>query len=268
MQAAEGRTGPIRALAWLMVLSGWITVGGCGMDKGATGEIPPENLFLDTQGCLEAEAGEEAPEPLLLAAPVPYGVSVLEARLEVMDGEADMVLGTKRPPSAYFGLGTGTGIRKILVGTSSYVPLEARTWRVELHSPTGFAKECPEGEDADWRLVVRRAQALSGDTLLEHEGGLGACSAEACPEGRFEVSVPEDASTVEVLLESVEGDADLFVGTGERDDLFESANPGPGYDVVFLSSETVVPLRGGTIVVRLESWGQASTYRLRAVYRR
>ena len=69
-------------------------------------------------------------------------------------------------------------------------------------------------------------------------------------------------------MESIQGDADLLVGLGSERESLVSLNPGLGYDVVVINEERLVPLRGQSIVIRLESWQYPTDYRLKVVYTR
>ena len=58
------------------------------------------------------------------------------------------------------------------------------------------------------------------------------------------------------------------MGLGSERESLVSLNPGPGYDVVVIDQERLVPLRGQSIVIRLESWQYPTDYRLGVVYTR
>jgi hypothetical protein len=64
------------------------------------------------------------------------------------------------------------------------------------------------------------------------------------------------------------GDADLLVGLGSERESLVSLNPWPGFDVVVIDQDRLVPLRGQSIVIRLESWQYPTDYRLRVAYTR
>jgi hypothetical protein len=251
---------------------------GCGLDKGSSGDIPPENVFLEAQGCLadnpvlDQEAGTIVYSDSFAG---PLGLSLLEARLEVLRGEVDLVFGTENPPSDYFAFGRGVGIQKILVGRDSREPVgRLRPWFVQLVSPFEV-QECQEGEEPDWRLLVRRSPGIQGRVLFDEPGQAPACIPGICvPEEIPPIEVPEDALSMEVVLQSMKkedtegGDADLLVGLGSERESLVSLNPGPGYDVVVIDQERLVPLRGQSVVIRLESWQYPTDYRLRVVYLR
>jgi hypothetical protein len=80
------------------------------------------------------------------------------------------------------------------------------------------------------------------------------------------VAVPEDALSMEVSLESVQGDADLFVGIGAETESLSSLNRGTGYEVAVIDPALCVPIRGETILLRLESWMGTADYRLEVTY--
>ncbi len=196
----------------------------------------------------------------------------------MLRGEVDVVVGTEDPPSDYFAFGRGPGTQKILVGRDDREPIgerlgeRLRPWFVQLVSPFEI-QECEEDEEPDWRLSVVRSSGTRGGVLLDQEGQVPACIAGICVPEEIPIEVPEDALSMEVALESQEGgDADLLVGLGseresERESLV-SLNPGPGYDVVVIDQDRLVPLRGQSIVVRLESWLYPTDYRLRVAYTR
>jgi hypothetical protein len=72
---------------------------------------------------------------------------------------------------------------------------------------------------------------------------------------------------MEIALESLEGgDADLLVGLGSERESLVSLNPGPGYDVVVIGEEDLVPIRGQSITILLESWQQPTKHRLEVTY--
>jgi hypothetical protein len=105
-------------------------------------------------------------------------------------------------------------------------------------------------------------------------GQAPACIPGICVPEEIPIEVPEDALSMEVVLESIqgdaglEGDADLLVGLGSERESLISMNPGPGYDVVVIDQDRLVPLRGQSIVIRLESWQYPTDYRLKVAYTR
>lgn len=229
------------------------------MDEGASGEIPRVNVFLQAEGCLEENLDPERAGTISFSVNIPFGLPMLEARLEVLRGEADLVLGTESPPSDYFGFGRGPGIQKILVDRDSNEPLTGRPWYAELVSPFSIQEVCAEGDAPDWRLSVRRSTGIEGRPLFEQEGQVA--GTEIIP-----ISVPEDALSMEVSLESLQGDADLFVGIGDETESLSSLNPGTGYEVTVIAPALCVPVRGETILLRLESWMGSAEYRLEVSY--
>jgi hypothetical protein len=105
--------------------------------------------------------------------------------------------------------------------------------------------------------------------LLDQPGQVQACTPGTCIPEEIAIEVPEDALSMEIALQSMEGgDADLLVGLGSERESLVSLNPGPGYDVVVIDQDRLVPLRGQSIVIRLESWQLPTDYRLRVVYLR
>ncbi len=258
-----------KLLAMLLVLC---VCGACGMDKGSSGDIPPENVFLRTvdgkepEGCLVDNPDPGRAGTILYSFSAPFDISLLEARLEVLRGEMDLVLGTENPPSDYFAFGRGAGTQKILVGSDSREPMMGRPWFVQMVSPFGI-QECEPGDDPDWHLSVRRASGVGDRVIFDQEGEVPARSSES-----IQLEIPEDALTMEIALESLriegqeDGDADLLVGLGAERESLVSLNPGPGYDVVVIEQERLVPLRGQSIDIRLESWRQPTAYRLAAAY--
>jgi len=246
---------------------------GCGLDKGSSGDIPPRNVFLEAEGCLAGNPDPVQAGTKLYSFTPPVGLSLMEARLEVLRGELDVVVGTEKPPSDYFAFGRGPGTQKILVGRDSPEPVgkPLRPWFVQLVSPLEI-RECEEGDDPDWRLSVVRSSGIQGRMLpVEPDGQVPVCTPGVCVPEEIPVEVPEDALSMEVALESLEdGDADLLVGLGSESEgeSLVSLNPGPGYDVVVIDQERLVPLRGQSIVIRLESWQFPTDYRLQVAYTR
>jgi hypothetical protein len=251
---------------------------GCGLDKGSSGDIPPVNVFLEAEGCLgnDPVLGQAGTILYSDSFTAPIGLSLMEARLEVLRGEVDVVVGTERPPSDYFAFGRGPGIQKILVGRDSREPMgeRLRPWFVQLVSPFEI-QECGEGQEPDWRLLVHRSSGIEGRMLpVEPDGQVPACLPGICVPKEIPIEVPEDALSMEIALESIagedtgEGDADLLVGLGSERETLVSLNPGLGYDVVVIDQDRLVPLRGQSIVIRLESWKQSTDYRLEVAYTR
>jgi len=267
---------PCKILA-IFLLSG-LFAAACGLDKGSSGDIPPENVFLEAQGCLtdnpvlDQEAGTIVYSDSF---PAPIGLSLMEARLEVLRGDVDVVVGTEDPPSDYFAFGRGPGTQKILVGRDSVEPVgkRLRPWFVQLVSPFEF-RLCEEGEEPDWRLSVRRSPGIVGRVLVDEPRQAPACIPGICAPEEILIEVPEDALSMEIALQSMKeedtegGDADLLVGLGSERESLVSLNPGPGYDVVVIDQERLVPLRRQSIVIRLESWQHPTDCRLRVVYLR
>lgn len=229
------------------------------MDEGSSGEIPGENVFLQAEGCLADSLDQEEAGTISFSVNIPFGLTMMEARLEVVRGEVDLVLGTENPPSDYFGFGRGPGLQKILVDRDSSEPLMGRPWYVGLVSPFLIQEACEEGDAPDWRLSVRRSGGIEGRRLFEQEGQVA--GSEIIP-----VAVPEDALSMEVSLESRQGDADLFVGIGDEAESLSSLNRGTGYEVAVIDPALCVPIRGETILLRLESWMGTADYRLEVTY--
>ena len=253
---------------------------GCGLDKGSSGDIPPENVFLEAQGCLTDNPVQDAQGTILYSESfnAPVGLSLMEARLDVLSGEVDVLVGTEldalvgteKSPSDYFAFGRGAGTQKILVGRDSREPMggRLRPWFVQLVSPFDI-QECANDDEPDWRLSVVRSSGIEGRVIFDEPGQVPVCTPGICIPGEIPIEVPEDALSMEVALESVEGgDADLLVGLGSERESLISMNPGPGYDVVVIDQDRLVPLRGQSIVIRLESWQFPTDYRLRVAYTR
>jgi hypothetical protein len=244
---------------------------GCGLDKGSSGDIPPENVFLVAQGCLVDDPGQGQAGTKSYSFNPPLGLSLMEARLKVLRGEVDVVVGTEDPPSDYFAFGRGPGTQKILVGRDSREPVgeRLRPWFAQLVSPFEI-RECEEGDDPDWRLSVVRSSGIEGRVFLRQEDQLPACTPGNCEQ--IPIDVPEDALSMEVVLQSLksteEGDADLVVGLGTETESLVSLNPGLGYDVVVIDQDRLGPLLGQSIVIRLESWQFPTDYRLKVAYTR
>ena len=178
---------------------------GCGLDKGSSGDIPPEDVFLVAQGCLAgipARARRERNRTRMF--PAPLDLSLLEARLKVLRGEVDVVVGNGRPAVRLFRLWQGPGTQKILVGRDSREPIgePLRPWFVQLVSPFEI-QECEEGDDPDWRLSVVRSSGIEGRVLVEQEGQVPACTPGICIPEEIPIEVPEDALSMEIALESM-----------------------------------------------------------------
>lgn len=265
-----------KLLAILVVL--WVSTA-CGTDKGSSGDIPPENVFVDVEGCLADNPDPGETGTIFYSFNAPFDDSLLlEARLEVLRGGMDLVLGTENPPSDYFAFGRGAGVQKILVGPDSREPMQGRPWFVQLDSVayeiqplvTSAEKEegCRNSGEPDWRLSVRRSSGIEGRVVLDQEGEVPAYGSDS-----IQIEVPEDALSMEIVLKSLkreeleeEGDADLLVGLGAETESLVSLNPGPGYDVVAVDPGRLVPLRGQAVGIRLESRQQPTAYRLEAAY--
>ncbi len=255
-----------KLLAILVVL--WVSTA-CGTDKGSSGDIPPENVFVDVEGCLADNPDPGETGTIFYSFNAPFDDSLLlEARLEVLRGGMDLVLGTENPPSDYFAFGRGAGVQKILVGPDSREPMQGRPWFVQLDSPFLIQEQCEQGDDPDWRLSVRRSSGIEGRVVLDQEGEVPAYGSDS-----IQIEVPEDALSMEIVLKSLkreeleeEGDADLLVGLGAETESLVSLNPGPGYDVVAVDPGRLVPLRGQAVGIRLESRQQPTAYRLEAAY--
>lgn len=243
-----------------------VTCAGCNMDEGFSGETPATDLFLRTQGCI-------TDEPQRLEVKLPFDVTQVDVSLEVLRTQVDLIFGEEPTPSNYFSYGPSPGIQKIRVGTGSYKPLHAGPWYVELVGLSGETGECDAARSPDWRLQVRRTQSLTGIVLLNESCDAAECEVPACtnpancPAREFSFALPEDAVSLEVILDSLQGNADLFLGVVSEEELFSSTNPGTGFDIVRIGSQAIVPLRGQTLSLSLESWAQVTReYRLRVVY--
>jgi len=248
---------------------------GCGLDKGSSGDIPPVNVFLEAEGCLVENADEELQVTKPYSFNAPVDLSLMEVRLDAFRGEVDLLVGTEDPPADYFAFGRGAGIQKILVSRDSREPVgRLRPWFVQLVSPSALEiQTCEEGDDPDWRLSVVRSSGIEGRALLPpEEWQIPACTSDICVPVEIPIEVPEDALSMEIALESLaaedsEGqDADLLIGLGSERESLVSLNPGRGYDVVVIDEERLVPLRGQSIVIRLESWKFQTDCRLEVAY--
>jgi len=119
---------------------------------------------------------------------------------------------------------------------------------------------------------MRRSVETSGSVLIEKQCNsadcvVPVCSEIICPSLDFPFEVPGDASSLQIILESFTGDADLFLATPLAAQVGASMNGGPGFDILQLGPEVVVPLRGETLTVELESWQQQTQdYSLRVAY--
>jgi len=235
------------------------------MDEGFDGNVPPVIIFLDEQGCMTQE-------PQTLTAFIDFDVNGLEATLEVFQGAADLILGVGEAPLNYFSLGRGPGTQKLRVGPASGVPVQAGTWYAKVARAAGVATECDPDNPTDWRLVLRRAGGAGGRVLLTEscnatDCAVPACNALPCVSREISLVVPEDAVSVEVVLESLQGDADLFVVSDTGVQLAASTNPGTGYDILLLGPDVLIPLRTLTVTLRLQSWAQVTDqYNLQATY--
>ncbi len=255
---------PCKILAILLLTC--VLCPACGLDKGSSGDLPPQNVFLEAEGCLGQNPDEFQIGTIQesFSITIPFTLELMEARLEVTSGEMDLIVGTEKPPSDYFSFGRGPGTQKILVGRDSREPMQGRPWYVNLISPYAIQEECEAGDDPDWRLTVRRSTGIQGRVLLDQEYEVPACTPGNCE--TIEIEVPEDALSMEFALESLEGDADLLVGFGDETESLVSLNPGTGYDVVVLDPEACVPLRGQSLSVVLESRRQLTQCRLQVAY--
>jgi len=255
----------LRAALLLLLLS------GCSMDKGFTGLPPPGDLLLATQGCARANPFN----PTVLSVGVPLDVTQVDVTLEVVRTQIDMVFGAGKYPRNYFSFNPHPGLQRVRVGPSSNAPLTPGTWEVRLHSLAGPSGVCEQDDEAsaDWRLWVSRAREPQGVRLLDESCDSPDCAVPGCvtpgncPPRIYTLDVPEDAVSLEISLESPQGDADLWVRTASGEELLGSMNPGPGFDIVHAEGEACAALRGQTLTLVLESWAEATTeYRLSAVY--
>jgi hypothetical protein len=251
----------IAGWAVLILLAG----SGCSMDEGFNGIVPLKNIFLDERGCLSEEAQS-------YSSFIGFDVTLLDVTLEVYQASADLTLGVGDVPMDYFSVGRGPGTQRLRVGPGSRMPIQAGTWFVGLSSPAGVTTECDPENPTDFRLVMNRTGTPGGTVLLEENCDSGECAVPACTPlfcdaRELTLDVPEDASRLEVVLESVEGDADLFFLSDTRAELGASMNPGTGFDILELGPDVIEPLRGLTVFLRLESWAQTTDrYNLRVAY--
>jgi len=260
---------------WFRLIAGLLLVASFSLfysctDDGFDGSVLPVEIFLDEAGCL-------AQEPQTLTVRVGFGVEQLEATLEVFRGAADLVLGWGEAPSSYFSVGRGPGTQKLRVGPDSHFPVLPGTLSLRVGgAASAAAAGCDPSNPADnpdWRVVLRRTPSPVGMVLLSESCDLPdctvpACDAYPCTFRAIELGVPEDAVSMEVVLNSIAGDADLLVVSDTGVQLGASTNPGSGYDIVILGQDVVVPLQGQTIFVRLTSWAQPTEeYALQATYR-
>ncbi len=155
-------------------------------------------------------------ESVLVYAP-PVGLSLMEARLEVLRGEVDVVVGTEDPPSDYFAFGRGPGPQKILVGRDRREPVGER------FSVPGSCNWLPPSRSMSARKVTTPIggcrsgdrSGYEGRVLPEAGGQAPACLPGICVPEEIPIEVPEDALSMEVVLESGDGGyADLLVGLG------------------------------------------------------
>lgn len=253
---------------WGLGLLLLISFPGC-MDDGFDGYVPPTEVFVDEWGCLSQE-------PRTYGARLGFDVDRLEASLQMFRGAADLVLGAGEAPANYFSVGRGPGTQKLRVGPGSQVPVQAGTWYLVVGGSSSAATGCdPErpAEDPDWHLVMRRTPAAGGVALATEscrspDCAVPACNAYPCPFRDVPLDVPADASSLEVVLNSLDGDADLSVVAPLGVQLGASANPGAGYDIVVLGPDRVETLREQTLSVRLTSWARPTDqYDLQATYR-
>ena len=238
------------------------------MDQGFDGVITPEEIFLDIKGCVSGE-------PQVFSAFLPFDVTLLDAYISIAQGNVDMSLGVGAYPLNYFGFGTSPGTQWTRVSTSSYVPLRAGSWFVTLTSPKNETTECDPNNPTDWHLVMRRTGSAGGTVLLskncrDAECAVPMCTvATACNNRIFPFEIPSDASSLQVILESVEGDADLFISSLPAGQMAASMNGGPGFDIIQLGPDVIIPLQGQAVSVELESWQQVTqNYNLRVAYSR
>jgi len=242
----------------------------CSMDEGFDGNLPPVNVFLDVWGCAAADSQ-------VFSAFVPFDVTSLDVTLEVAQGEADLLLGRDGFPLIYASPGQGPGSQALRVGTMSYQPIQGGTWSVTVASPGTVATECDPANPTDWHMVMQRTGTPGGFVLLEEacrsaECAVPACAQAVCPVREFRVDLPLDAASLQVDLDSLQGDADLILLSAPAElaqpaVLGSSLNPGPGYDLVRLGPDVIVPLQGQAVTVRLESWAQSTdAYNLRVAY--
>ncbi len=262
------------ALGWGCIL---LAGGGCSMDEGYTGATSGVEYFAYVRGCVN-ETAEPGPDDdtlglFSLPVPIPFDISSFEVILEVFNQEVDLVFGAGEPPVGYFSFGPTPGKQMILVSPDSYFPSMARVWYAGLYAPLGVAGECDPGVAPDWRLSARSAIGTAGFPLLDVECDspdclVPACTVPAsCAAQSFSIEIPRGATSLQVILESRQNDADLFLTAGLQTELYSSMNPGTGYDIIRLGPEVCIPLRGETVIVNLESWEQATQdYRLRVTY--
>ena len=251
----------ILAVAGLLLLAG----PGC-MDEGFDGNIEPVNIFVDERGCVTEE-------PQTFSFFIDFDVDQLHGTLDVYQGAADLILGVGEAPFNYTSVGRGPGTQKLRVGPGSNVPVQAGTWQVSVAGATGVTTQCDPENPPDWRLVVSRTGTPGGTVILSQscdslDFSVPACLATPCVNAlEIPLVIPEDAGTLEVVLNSLRGDADLFFLSDTGVQLGASTNPGTGYDIIRLGSDVVVPLRTLTATLRLQSWSQATEeYNLQVRY--
>jgi hypothetical protein len=252
---------PIVCLVMLILFA----APGCNMDEGFDGNIPQRNVFLDEWGCVSADLQ-------VFSSFLPFDLTDLDVSLDVVQGQADLLLGRGDVPLSYFSPGTGPGSQKLRVGPASSEPMQAGTWTVTLASPADVTTECDPDNPTDWHLVMHRTGLPGGIVLLEEtcrsaECAVPRCTQASCPPREFTFDMPGDAVSLQVELDSIEGDADLFLVSASGAELSAAMNPGTGYDIAQLGPELVTPLHGQTVTVRLESWDQVTgAYNLRVAY--
>ena len=223
-----------------------VVVLGCGMDKGPSGKIPQETVFLREEGTLASMESMVYATP-----PLPTDIASLEAILDVSSGGADLTIGVEDPPSDYFSNGPGPGPRKILITPASREPMQGRVWYVEVR--------CPFDQGADYSLTVQRSSPSQVPCILEQTGTI-----EPNDTADLTLEIPEEgAEALEIDLETLKGDVDLFVGLNQGDEDYSAANPGTGHDIVVVTPQSYVPLASGIWNLQLEAW-EKSDYNLTA----
>ena len=245
---------------------------GCG-DDGYDPLTALEEPFLTTRGCLSAEAQT-------FTVFLPADLQGLMVQLTVEQGQADLIVGTEEVP-LYFSLGSGTGTQRIRVGADSYEPMNGGNWSATVVSPAGVTSACDPANPTDWQLVMDRAWLYTAKNILEEScEDDETCVVEdcettgECPVRVFTIKqVPDMATALEVTLESIEGDADLFVYRGDPEQagslealpqIGSSTNPGTGFDVVQLGGAVVRAMQGEPMTMGLKSWGQTTgVYKLK-----
>ncbi len=250
-----------------LVLPGLLLVclSSCA-DNGYDGRTPQVEIFLDERGCVTQE-------PQTFSARIGFDVERMEAALEVFEGAVDLVLGWGEAPRNYFSLGRGPGTQKLRVGPESGVPVQAGTWYLTVAGAAGVATGCDPENPTDWHLSLQRTPAARGASILSvscrsTDCAVPACNAYPCVFQEIPLDVPGDAVSMEVVLKSIQGDADLLVVSDTGVHLGASTNPGTGYDILVLGPDVTVPLREQTVSLRLTSWAQPTDqYDLQVTYR-